>query len=293
MFRHLPRFCSIIFLLIFVAFTTLSQTVPTPKSVLGFQPTDDKTFADWSQVSNYFAKLDAASPRVKVQTLGKTTLGKPFIVAFISSEKNILGLEKYKKISQKLANPNSIKSETELNSLLKEGKTIVSISCSIHSTEVVATQMSMLLAYELATAKDAETLEILNNTILILIPSMNPDGVDIVSNWYRKTLNTKSEGSSPPELYHAYAGHDDNRDWFMMNLPETRLVTQLFWKEWFPQLVYDIHQQGQNSSRFIIPPFFDPPNPRVGINHDLFGINNCVFNIVRQGILIFVAVVIV
>ena len=263
MFRHLPRFCSIIFLLIFVAFTTLSQTIPTPKSILGFQPTDDKTFADWSQVSNYFAKLDAASPRVKVQTLGKTTLGKPFIVAFISSEKNILGLEKYKKISQKLANPQNIKSETELNSLLKEGKTIVSISCSIHSTEVVATQMSMLLAYELANAKDAETLEILNNTILILIPSMNPDGVDIVSNWYRKTLNTKSEGSSPPELYHAYAGHDDNRDWFMMNLPETRLVTQLFWKEWFPQLVYDIHQQGQNSSRFIIPPFFDPPNPRV------------------------------
>lgn len=263
MFRHLHRFCLVIFLLVLAVVSTLSQTVPTPKSVLGFQPTDDKTFADWSQVTKYFARLDAGSPRVKVQTLGTTTMGKPFIVAFISSEKNILELDKYKKISQKLANPAAVKSDTERNALVRDGKAIVSISCSIHSTEVVATQMSMLLAYELANAKDAETLEILNNTILILIPSMNPDGVDIVSNWYRKTLNTKFEGSSPPELYHWYAGHDDNRDWFMMNLKETRLVTQLFWKEWFPQLVYDIHQQGQNASRFIIPPFFDPPNPRV------------------------------
>ncbi len=242
--------------------TAVSQT-PSPKDILGFQPTDDKTIADWSQITNYFDKLDAASKRVSVKQIGETTLKRPLIVAFISSPANLAKLEKYKTISQTLADPRKIKDEKMLEDLISEGKTIVSISCSIHSTEIVASQMSMNLAYELATATDADTLEILNNTILLLIPSSNPDGIDIVANWYRKTLGTKSEGTSPPELYHHYAGHDDNRDWFMLNLKETQAITQFFWKEWFPQIVYDVHQQGKMGSRFIVPPFFDPPNPRV------------------------------
>ncbi|HEX8734777.1 MAG TPA: M14 family metallopeptidase [Pyrinomonadaceae bacterium] len=237
--------------------------IPAPKAVLGFHPTDDKTIADWSQITNYFRKLDAASERVKVETLGETTLKKPFIVAFISAEENIRNLDKYKEINQRLADPRQIKDNAELDDLIARGKTIVSISCSIHSTEIVASQMSMNLAFELAKAEDAETREILQNTILMLIPSANPDGVDIVAEWYRKTLGTFSEGSNPPELYHFYAGHDNNRDWFMMNLAETRLVTKLFWQQWFPQIVYDVHQMGQNGARFVIPPFFDPPNPNI------------------------------
>lgn len=237
--------------------------IPTPKSVIGFQPTDDKTIADWKQITDYFAKLDAASDKVKVQEIGKSTLGKPLIVAFISAPENIKNLEKYKQISQKLADPRKVKDSAELETLIKNGKTIVSISCSIHSTEIVASQMSMNLAYELATATDLDTKEILENTILLLIPSPNPDGIQIVADWYRKTLGTKSEGTAPPELYHHYAGHDDNRDWFMLNLKETQAVTKLFWQEWFPQIVYDVHQQGKTSSRFIIPPFFDPVNPRI------------------------------
>ena len=102
-----------------------------------------------------------------------------------------------------------------------------------------------------------------HNTILILIPSANPDGVDIVADWYRRTLGTPYEGKEPPELYHHYAGHDDNRDWFMINLKETAAITTLFWKEWFPQIVYDIHQQGTTGSRFFIPPFYDPSNPQI------------------------------
>jgi len=251
------------FYFLLFTFSAFAQNVPSPKSVLGFQPTDDRTIADWTQINNYFTKLDAASNRVTVKEIGKTTLGKPFIVAFISASQNIKNLEKYRQISAKLADPRTIKSASELENLIKNGKTIVSISCSIHSTEIVASQMSMNLAYELATAKDAETEEILDNTILLLIPSANPDGIDIVANWYRKTLGTKSEGTSPPELYHHYAGHDDNRDWFMLNLKETQNVTRLFWQEWFPQIVYDVHQMGQNGARFVIPPFFDPPNPRI------------------------------
>ena len=231
--------------------------------MLGFNPTDDKTIADWKQITDYFAKLDKASNRVTVKEIGKTTNGKPLIVAFISSSENIKDLEGYRRISAKLADSRTVKGAAELEDLVKKGKTIVSIACSIHSTEIVASQMSMNFAYDLATANDAETKEILDNTILLLFPSSNPDGIDIVADWYRKTLGTKSEGTSPPELYHHYAGHDDNRDWFMLNLVETQAITGLFWQQWFPQLVYDVHQQGQNASRFIIPPFFDPPNPRV------------------------------
>ena len=231
--------------------------------MLGFQPTNDRKIADWTQIVDYFAKLDKASNRVVVKEIGKSTLGKPLIVAFISSPANIRNLVKLRQVNQKLADPRSVTNDAELATLIKEGKTIVSISCSIHSTEIVASQMSMNLAHELATANDDETREILDNTVLLLIPSPNPDGVQIVADWYRKTLGTKSEGTSPPELYHHYAGHDNNRDWFMLNLKETQAITKLFWQEWFPEIVYDVHQQGQNASRFIIPPFFDPPNPRV------------------------------
>jgi hypothetical protein len=252
------RLCGLIILLS----TALVSQVPTPESVLGFRPTDDKTIADWTQINNYFSRLDAASNRVTVREIEKTTLGKPLIVAFISSPENIRNLDRYRQISAKLADPRTVK-QGELETLVRTGKTIVSISCSIHSTEIVASQMSMNFAYELATASDDETKEILSNTILLLIPSANPDGIDIVANWYRKTLGTKSEGTSPPELYHHYAGHDNNRDWFMLNLAETQAITKLFWQEWFPQIVYDVHQMGQSGARFVIPPFFDPPNPRI------------------------------
>jgi Zinc carboxypeptidase len=252
---------------ILVAFLTpalaQSTAVPSPKSVLGFTPGDDRTIAGWSQITNYFERLDRASDRVLVQTLGQSTLQRPLIVAFISARENILALPKYKEIQQQLADPRKITQNIQRDQLLATGKVVVTISCSIHSTEIVASQMSMQLAYELATAQDPETRAILQDTILLLVPSPNPDGIDIVANWYRKTLGTPYEGKEPPELYHHYAGHDDNRDWFMLNLKETQLITRLLWQEWFPQIVYDVHQQGSNGSRFFIPPFYDPANPNI------------------------------
>src|SRR6476660_1097789 len=242
---------------------TRPATVPSPKSILGFEPGDDRTLADWTQITNYFNLLDKSSDRVLVKVLGQSTLKRPLIVAFISARENILALDKYKDIQQQLADPRKVTTPFQRDRLIATGKTVVAISCSIHSTEIVASQMSMQLAYELATAQDAETKEMLQNTILLLIPSPNPDGVDIVANWYRKSLGTPYEGREPPELYHHYAGHDDNRDWFMLNLIETRVITKLLWREWFPEIVYDVHQQGSNGSRFFIPPFFDPPNPNI------------------------------
>jgi hypothetical protein len=239
------------------------NSIPSPKSVFGFDPGQDRTIIDWKQITDYFARLDRASDRVQVTNIGTSTLGRQMIAAFISAPENIRNLDRYKAIQAKLADPRKIISDTERDELIRDGKTVVAISCSIHSTEIVASQMSTQLAYELASDNRPDTLSILQNTILILIPSPNPDGVDIVANHYRKTLGTNAEGSSPPELYHYYAGHDDNRDWFMLDLKETKNVTRLFWKEWFPQIVYDIHQQGSNGSRFFVPPFYDPPNPHI------------------------------
>ncbi|HJR06675.1 MAG TPA: M14 metallopeptidase family protein [Pyrinomonadaceae bacterium] len=246
--------------------TRTTGAPPTPASVLGFKPGDDRRLADWRQITNYFTRLDAASERIQLRTLGQTTLGRPLVVAFISAPENIRNLAKYQDIQRRLADPRLNPVNVNANwgeRLAREGKTVVVISCSIHSTEIVASQMSMQLAYDLASATDAETREILQNTILLLVPSANPDGVDIVANWYRKTLGTPYEGTEPPELYHHYAGHDNNRDWFMLNLEETKLLTRLFWREWFPQIVYDVHQQGTNGSRFFVPPFYDPPNPHI------------------------------
>ncbi|HEX5602970.1 MAG TPA: M14 family metallopeptidase [Pyrinomonadaceae bacterium] len=260
----IKRLSFLFFLFLIVTTTSAAQSnIPSPKSVLGFTPGDDRTVAGWSQITDYFERLDRASDRVLVQTLGQSTLKRPLIVAFISARENILALPKYKEIQQQLADPRKITQSLQHDRLLANGKVVVAISCSIHSTEIVASQMSMQLAYELATAQDADTREILQNTILMLIPSPNPDGIDIVANWYRKTLGTPYEGKEPPELYHHYAGHDDNRDWFMLNLKETQLITRLLWHDWFPQIVYDVHQQGSNGSRFFIPPFYDPPNPNI------------------------------
>ena len=269
------RVCRIVILFVALSLTVeaqrkpvrpLTNTIPSPRSVFGFNPGDDRTIVDWKQITDYFAQLDHASDRIQVQTIGQSTLGRPLIAAFISAPENIRNLEKYKDIQRRLADPRLSPDVGRVNfsgTLIKDGKTVVAISCSIHSTEIVASQMSTQLAYNLASANDDDTLSILRNTILILIPSPNPDGVDIVANYYRTTLGTSAEGRDPPELYHHYAGHDDNRDWFMLDLKETRAVTRLFWKEWFPEIVYDIHQQGSNGSRFFVPPFYDPPNPHI------------------------------
>ena len=240
-----------------------SKPLKSPQEVLGFKPGTERKIAGWQQITDYFTQLDQSSERVKLQTIGDSTLGRKMFVAFISAAENIRDLAKYQTIQRQLADPRLVPDNAARDRLLREGKTIVAISCSIHSTEIVASQMSLQLAYELANADDPETQEILRNTILILIPSPNPDGIDIVKNWYDKTLGTPYEGSNPPELYNHYAGHDNNRDWFMLNLKETKNVTRLFWREWYPQIVYDVHQMGNDGARFCLPPFHEPAYPGI------------------------------
>ena len=260
------RLCVVVLFSAVAVFTQL----PAPKDVIGFTPGDDRKLASWASIVEYFKKLDAASDRVMFEEIGKTTMGAPFVYATISSPENLRQLEKYKEINAKLADPRLLGSRTSLSAretaakeLVKQGKTIVLITCGIHSTEVGSTLSSMLIAHQLALAPHPDVKKILDNTIILLVPSLNPDGVDIVKNWYDKTLGTPFEGTEPPELYHKYVGHDNNRDWYAFTQVETQLTVDKIHNVWHPQIVHDIHQQGRNGSRLFLPPYMQPVEPNV------------------------------
>ena len=147
--------------------------------------------------------------------------------------------------------------------MFREGKNIVLLTCSIHANEVASTHSAVEFAYRLITENNSHFQAILNNTILLLVPSLNPDGVDIITRWYRSTLGTKFEGTNPPELYQKYIGHDNNRDWYIFSQPETRATISRLHNVWHPEIVYDVHQQGAYASRMFIPPWLDPTEPNI------------------------------
>ncbi|MEN3327960.1 MAG: hypothetical protein V7638_2767 [Acidobacteriota bacterium] len=266
---------SVLLLLLLSAFARPAQStqpasvagIPMPSEVLGFTPGDDRKLASWNQVVSYFEQLDRASDRVMFETLGQTTMGQPFVMATISSPANLERLEQYKQIQKQLADPRELGPpagrERKAAALIARGKTIVLITCGIHSTEVGSYLSSMLIAHRLASANDPEIQKILDNTIVLLVPSLNPDGVDIVKNWYDKTLGTPYEGTDPPELYHKYTGHDNNRDWYAFTQVETQLTVDRIHNVWHPQIVHDIHQQGALGSRLFLPPYMSPVEPNV------------------------------
>jgi hypothetical protein len=243
------------------------SSVPAPQDVLGFVPGDDRKLASWNQVLSYFDQLDQASDRVKFEALGKTTMDVPFVMATISAPENLARLGEYKRIQELLADPRKLGArgvrDRKARALISRGKTIVLITCGIHSTEVGSYLSSMLIAYRLASSNEPEIQEILRNTIILLVPSLNPDGVDIVKNWYDKTLGTPYEGTDPPELYHKYVGHDNNRDWYAFTQVETKITVDKIHNVWHPQIVHDIHQQGAFASRLFLPPYMAPVEPNV------------------------------
>ncbi len=242
-----------------------SSSAPAPEDVLGFRPGDDRKLASWAQTVEYFRRLDAASPRVRFEELGKTTLGAPFVLATISSPENLARLEEFRDIQRRLADPRTLgrAPDRRAEELIRRGRSVVLITCGVHSTEVGSYLSSMLIAHRLAASDEPAVREILENTVVLLVPSLNPDGVDIVKRWYDRTLGTPFEGTNPPELYHHYVGHDDNRDWYAFTQVETQLTVDKVHNAWRPQIVHDIHQQGAYGSRLFLPPYMKPVEPNV------------------------------
>ncbi len=242
-----------------------NSTIPAPESALGFKIGEDRKLAKWDQFLAYFGSLEKSSDRIKVETLGRTTLGRPFIVAMISSPENLKRLEEFKEVQRRLADPRLLSGESEsaVGELIKTGRTVVVITCGIHSTEVGGTFTATELAYKLTSQDTPEVRRILDNVITLLVPSLNPDGADIVTDWYRRTLGTPAEGASPPELYHHYVGHDNNRDWYAFTQVETQLTVEKILNVWRPQILHDIHQMGGGGARIFVPPYLEPWEPNV------------------------------
>jgi hypothetical protein len=240
--------------------TAAPPTLVAPETYLGHPVGADFKLADWETITGYFEHLGSGSAAVRVDTLGPTTQDRPFIVVTVTAPANMARLEEIRLNQAKLADPRRL-AEGELESLVASQPAVVLISHNIHSTEIASSQGVMELAYTLATDPDlAATME---DVVVLLIPSVNPDGQQMVSDWYERTLGTPYEGGRMPWLYHFYVGHDNNRDWYMLTQVETRLLTDLLYRVWFPEVVYDVHQMGGSGARFFVPPFDNPANPNI------------------------------
>jgi len=245
-----------------VALTAAVAAPPDPSTFLGHPVGQDRTPVEWAQVTAYFRALEQGSDRVRVIEYGRSTDGRPMIAAILSAPENLQRLGRYEEIQRRLADPR-ITPPAEAEKLIAEGKTIVLITCSVHSTEVASTLASMEFAWRLATGATPKLRQVLDDVIVILAPSINPDGIDIVAQWYKRTLGTQWEGTAPPDLYQKYIGHDNNRDWYIFSQAETRAVVSQLHNVWHPQIVYDVHQMGSGAARMFVPPWLDPIDPNV------------------------------
>lgn len=234
----------------------MSRAVQSPEDFFGFKLGSDRKLARWDKIVEYFWQLDKL-PTVNVEEVGKSTEGNPFLVALISSSNNIINIKRIKEISLRLAHPEGL-SPSEVDALISEGKSVVSITCSLHASEIGGTQTAPELAYELATSTSPVHTKIRDNTILVLVPSFNPDGNIMVVDYYNEQLGTEYEGESLPYLYQKYVGHDNNRDAFHITQAESKLVSKILYKDWYPQAQIDHHHFGSYGARMSIPPNSDP-----------------------------------
>jgi hypothetical protein len=258
--RLSPLRCLLVAVLITTASPAWAQ-IPTPETFYGFRMGADGKLADWPSIEKYFRTVDTMSDRVKVVDVGPSTEGRRLIAAIISSHENIANLETLQIDNRLLADPRRLANDQEALAIRSGARAVVAIGASIHSSEIGATQAASELLYELATATDPETDSILRNVILILLPSLNPDGHTLVVDWQRKYAGTPFDGGQMAWSYHKYVGHDINRDAFMLNMEENRTLARFFSREWHPQVFLAMHQMGGTGPRFSVPPNVDPIDP--------------------------------
>jgi len=258
---------ALVFALVLLAFPVTaaqqpSTAVPAPASHFGFRIGDDGQLAPAEAIEKYFEAVAATSDRVRLTDLGPTTEGHRTIAAIVSSPENIRNLEQTRLDNQRLADPRTL-DEADARRLATTHKVVIAIGCSIHATEVGASQAAIELLHTLATSNDETTLGQLRSAVIIVIPMLNPDGHRLVVDWYNKYKSTPFDGAPLPWPDHKYAGHDINRDAFMMNMAESRNLARFFYGEWHPQVFLTMHQLEADGPRFVAPPVTDPIDPNV------------------------------
>lgn len=259
------RVAAVALLLLVVAVggaTAQQSAIPTPEEFFGFAMGADEQLARWDRMVEYFDLVAERSDRVRVDDYGDTTLGNRFVSVVVTSAANHADIDRYVDIGRRIADGRGV-SEEEARTLAREGKVTVVLNHNIHSSEIGSSQTSVQLIYEMATEDSPQIREILDNVIMVLVPSSNPDGQIMVTDWYLQNLGTDFEEAPMPYLYHHYAGHDNNRDFFMGNLVETRYMFDLMFDDWAPQVYLDQHQMGSGGARMFVPPFPDPQSPDV------------------------------
>ena len=255
------RKANLLFFLCFnlVSIFAFSQQIPAPKEHFGFNIGDNYMLANYSQTEAYFKKLDAASDRAKLVSIGKTEEGRDQFMMIVTSPENHKNIEKYKEIAQKMARAEDL-TDADAKALAAQGKAVVWIDGGLHATEVVGAHQLIELAYQLNSRNDDETKLILDNVIILMVHA-NPDGQELVSDWYMRNADTTKRSTSYlPRMYEKYAGHDNNRDFYMLNLKETQNMGRQLFVEWMPQIMYNHHQTGPPGAVVAGPPFRDPFN---------------------------------
>ena len=241
------------------------STIPAPQFTVGgktYTAGDDYFLANYTHLQEYLARVDQASDRVKVVEFGKTAEGRPMLMAIITSPENHQKLARYKEIANRLARAEGLTDE-EARKLAAEGKAVVWIDSGLHGTEVINAQGMFTFVHQMASQNDPETRRFLNDVVTLVV-NVNPDGMELVSNWYMRQADEKQRSTAGlPVLYEKYAGHDNNRDSYMNNLPETEAVNRQLYIEWNPQIMYNQHQTGPAGTVLFAPPFRDPFNYNV------------------------------
>lgn len=251
------RFYYLLLLLLTTVAISWAQQLPSPKEHFGFNIGDDYKLANYTQTAAYFKKL-SASPRTKLVDIGLTEEGRHQYMLIVSSPENIKRLERYKTISQQLARAEGL-TDQQARELAAEGKAVIWIDGGLHATEVVGTHQLIETMWQLVSRTDPETMNILDNDI-ILLTHANPDGQELVSDWYMRETDTSKRATNIPRLYEKYVGHDNNRDFYMMNMKESRNISRQLFVEWLPQIMYNHHQRGPAGSVLAGPPYRDPFN---------------------------------
>jgi hypothetical protein len=246
--------------------------ITTPKEHFGFNIGDDYNLATYTQFMAYWRKIDAESPRMVVEEIGKTAEGRPQLMAIITAPENFRNLARYKQISQRLSLAEGLTDE-QARALAKEGKSIVWFDGGLHATEVLGAHQLLETTYQLVSRNDEETMRILRDNIILAVHA-NPDGMELVSSWYMRNPNPQERSSGGlPRLYQKYIGHDNNRDFYILNQPESVNIARIQYHEWMPQIIYNHHQTGPAGTVMFAPPFRDPFNhnfdPLVVVGLDL------------------------